>query len=90
VIDFEAARTAVATKLRTVYANDRAQPRVLPYGWDTGTAWAPALFWDGIMGAYVWLVDKESGDLTAKSFNEFLDMPDPSQVGPWPPEEDDE
>lgn len=40
-IDFADARVAVAAKLRS-FDYDREHPRVLPYGWDTGTAWAPA------------------------------------------------
>lgn len=87
-LDFAAAREAVAAKLHDLYANEREQPRALDYGWDTGTAWAPAIFWDGVMGVYVWLVDKQTGELTPKSFPEFFDMPDPDRAGDWPPGED--
>lgn len=83
-VDFAAARVAVTGHLAELYADDREHPTVLPYGWDTGDAWAPAIDWDGIAGTYVWLVDKTTGELSPRSFPEFLDMPDPDQVGPWP------
>jgi len=88
-VDFAAARVAVAEKLREFYADDRELPKVLAYGWDTGDAWAPRIHWDGVMGTYVWLVDKQTAELTPLSLPQFIDMPDPAQVGPWPKDLDE-
>lgn len=86
--DFAESREAVTHHLDTLYADTSQHPTVLPYGFDTGTAWAPMIDWDGVMGVYIWLVDKTTGALTPKSFPEFLDMPEPTQVGDWPPDEE--
>ena len=83
-IEFATARKAVQHHLDDLYADGPEHPEVLPYGFDTGTAWAPLVDWDGIMGVYVWLVDKTTGELTPKSFPEFSDLPDPMKVGTWP------
>jgi hypothetical protein len=85
-MDFEAARRIAQRRLDDLYAGERERPIARAYGWDTGDAWAPSIFWDGIMGAYIWLVDKQTGALTPRDFYEFIDMPDPKSVGPWPQE----
>jgi len=83
-MDFEDARRLVTRQLDKVYAGQLESPKVLPYGFDTGTAWAPMVDWDGVMGAYVYLADKRNGRLTPLSLPEFLDLPDPRRVGDWP------
>lgn len=86
VADFAAARTAVDSHLREQFAGEPETPATLPYGWDTGAAWAPQIAWDGVMGVYIYLVDKKTGELKPLGFGEFLDLPDASlrRVGPWP------
>lgn len=86
-MDFAEARTVVQRHLDRLYRRERESPRVLAYGFDTGRAYAPLIDWDGVMGAYVYLVDKRSGRLIPLNFAEFADMPDPTRVGDWPPEE---
>ena len=83
-MDFEDARRLVTRHLDRLYANERESPKVLPYGFDTGRAWAPMVDWDGVMGTYIYLVDKRNGRLTPLSLPEFLDLPGPIQVGDWP------
>jgi len=87
-VDFEAARRIAQRRLDDLYAGEREHPIALTYGFDTGDAWAPSIDWDGIMGVYIWLIDKQTGALTPRGFYEFLDMPDPKSVGPWPQERD--
>jgi hypothetical protein len=89
-VDFEAAGQLVTHHLDVLYADWEQHPTVLGYGFDTGTAWAPLIDWDGVLGTFVYLVDKESGALDALGFNEFDDMPDPARVGDWPPDEETE
>lgn len=86
-MDFAEARGTVAAHLEQLYAEDARSPKVLAYGFDTGDAFAPMVDWDGIMGVYIHLVDKASGELTPLSFPQFVDMPDPEPVGPWPGQE---
>jgi len=83
-LDFPAARQVVQQHLDDVYADWDEHPHVESYGFDTGQAWAPMVDWDGVMGTYVWLVDKHTGALTPLGFNQFLDVPNPARVGPWP------
>jgi len=85
-MDFAAARRIVADRLREQFAGQPEDPTVQPYGFDTGTAWAPIIRWDGVMGVYIYLADKTSGELTPLSFPDFADMPDPKRVGDWPNE----
>lgn len=87
MLDFLAARQAVTRRLDDLYAGGREHPIVLPYGFDTGKAWAPMIDWDGIMGVYAYLVNKQTGDLTPVSFPEFDLMPEPTPVGIWPPDD---
>lgn len=86
-MDFEGARRIVARHLATTYADWRESPKVLGYGFDTGTAWAPLVDWDGVMGVYVLLVNKRTGRLKPLSFPEFDAMPTPRRVGRWPESE---
>lgn len=83
-MDFEGARRIVTRRLDELYANERESPRVRPYGFDAGDSWAPLIAWDGVMGAYIILVNKRSGTLTPVSLPDFQDMPDPRRVGLWP------
>lgn len=71
MIDFAAARRVVQECLDEMYADEPESPKVLSHGFDTGDAWAPAIDWDGVMGVYIYLVDKQTGELTPQSFAEF-------------------
>jgi hypothetical protein len=84
-MDFDGARRAVQQHLNGLYADAREHPTVLPYGFDTGQAWAPLVDWDGVTGVYLYLADKSSGGLKPYSFPEFEDMP-AEPVGDWPVE----
>lgn len=83
-MNFTQAREAVAARLAEMYADERESPKALLYGFDTSTAWAPLIDWAGVLGVYVYLVDKRTGALTPLSFPEFVDMPTPKRVGIWP------
>lgn len=83
-MDFNAARQLVQRQLTKLYAGWAENPKVLAYGFDAGTSWAPMIDWDGVLGVYVYLVDKRTGELTGLSFPEFADMPRPYPIGPWP------
>lgn len=72
-MDLAEAAKAVQRHLDAVYADEPESPKVLPHGLDTGDAWAPAIDWDGVMGVYIYLVDKRTGELTPQSFPEFED-----------------
>lgn len=81
-MDFAAARRVVAQELARQFADQPESPTVLPYGFDTGTAWAPLIDWAGVLGVYVYLVNKRTGSLTPLSFAEF--EPPPRRAGVWP------
>lgn len=83
-MDFDAARDTVRAHLDELYADEPEHPAVLPYGFDTGDTWVPLVDWDGVIGTYVFLVDKQSGELSPLSFPEFADLPDPARAGDWP------
>ena len=89
-MDFEAARQVLTRHLDGLYADWRQHPTVLGYGFETGAAWAPMIDWGGVMGTFVYLVDKRTGALTPLGFNEFDDEPEPTKVGDWPREDDTE
>jgi hypothetical protein len=73
MIDFKRARALVQEHLDGMYDDERESPKVLPGGFDAGDAWAPLIDWDGVMGDYILLVDKETGEITPQSFGEFED-----------------
>ena len=79
-MDFDEARQAVQQHLDGQYADERESPQVRRHGFDTGNAWAPLIDWDGVMGVYIYLVNKTGGGLTPLSFPEFDAMPDPQRV----------
>lgn len=83
-MDFDTARQTVQRELDRLYAGERESPQAQAFGFDTGTAWAPIIRWDGVMGVYIYLADKRTGALTPLSFPDFEAMPDPRRVGPWP------
>jgi hypothetical protein len=83
-MDFTDAQRIVAARLTEQFADQPQRPTVQPYGFDTGRAWAPKITWNGVMGVFVYLVDKTTGALTPLSFPDFADMPDPKRVGRWP------
>lgn len=68
---FAEARRAVQQHLDETYADEPESPKALPHGFDTGDAWATAIDWDGVLGVYIYLVDKRTGELTPQSFSEF-------------------
>lgn len=83
-MDFDTARQTVQRELDRLYAGERENPTAQPYGFDTGTAWAPVIRWDGVMGVYIYLVDKTTGALKPLSFPDFEALPAPKRVGRWP------
>lgn len=85
MLTFDEARAAVNTELRKLYEGSREQPRTFTYGWDTGTGWAPMVNWDGVMGVFIYLVNKRTGVLTALDLPAFEAVRDPKRVGTWPP-----
>jgi hypothetical protein len=82
--DFTTARRIVQQYLDDAYAGERESPKVRGNGFDTGDAWAPLIDWDRVLGVYIYLVDKTTGDLTGLSFPAFDELPDPQQTGSWP------
>lgn len=70
-MDLAEARQMVQQHLDETYADEPESPKALADGLDTGNAWAPLIDWDGVMGVYIYLVDKATGELTPQSFAEF-------------------
>lgn len=78
---FNEARQAVADLLNRQFLTEPENPTVHPYGFDTGTHWVPLIHWDGVMGTFAYLVDKNTRKLTPVSFAEFDGG---RRVGDWP------
>lgn len=75
MIDFAEARRLVQEHLDETYTDEPESPKALADGFDTGGAWAPVIDWDGVLGVFIFLVDKNTGELTPRSFAEFEDQP---------------